>query len=365
MHGSRADLRCSTATPQPAALCGWDIGGAHLKAVGLTASGDFLWACQAATPLWQGLAILQAALGQVAALLAPQAAHVLTLTGEAADCFPDRASGVHTLIGLWQGEFPSARAWVHAGGDRPLPLAGLSPDDLTGCAARNFLATASLCARLGLCGVLADMGSSTTDFVIVHPEGVRAVALDDAGRLASGELVYQGLTRTPVTALGLRAPFDGRWQSLMNERYATTADLHRLLGQLDEAADLHPTADGGEKTLRGSARRLARMVGRDLGDAPLEAWQQLAGWFAWRQRLLLVEALSLLCSRQPQALGQGLIVTGAGSGVLRSMARDLGVPAQGFATQVGVTGALDWVDRCAPAYACARLLALALADGHR
>ncbi|HAZ61545.1 MAG TPA: hypothetical protein DCY89_08235 [Gammaproteobacteria bacterium] len=358
MHATRADLRCSSLAPRPAALCGWDIGGAHLKAVGLDSRGGFLWACQAATALWQGLDTLQCALRQVRGWLAPETLHVLTLTGEGADCFPDRASGVHTLLDLWQGEFAAARAWVYAGVGGLHPLAANDPERLAEAGSRNHLATAELCARLGGVGILADMGSSTTDFTLLRSDGVHAMALDDAGRLATGELVYQGLTRTPLVALGPRVPFDGHWQPLMNEHFATSADIHRLLGQLDESCDLHPAADAASKTLLDSARRLARMLGRDLDSAPLPAWQQLAGWFAWRQRCILAESLCQLASREPRALAGGLIATGVGSGVLAAVARDLGLATRGFAELAGEATVAPWVDRCAPAYACARLRAL-------
>ena len=96
----------------------------------------------------------------------------------------------------------------------------------------------------------------------------------------TGELVYTGLTRTPLMALTSRAPFAGRWTAVMNELFATTADVHRVLGALPEAADQHPAADGGEKSWDGSARRLARMIGADLADGRPADWQALAAWFA-------------------------------------------------------------------------------------
>ena len=49
----------------------------------------------------------------------------------------------------------------------------------------------------------------------------------------------------------------------MNEWFATTADVYRLLGELDPAHDQQPAADNGDKDLPATRRRLARMIGRD------------------------------------------------------------------------------------------------------
>jgi uncharacterized hydantoinase/oxoprolinase family protein len=58
-------------------------------------------------------------------------------------------------------------------------------------------------------------------------------------------------------------------------------------------------------------------------------------------------------------LDEGLVTTGIGRDVLAAVARELGIAAEGFAQKVGEARAARWVDRCAPAYAAARLLALA------
>jgi uncharacterized hydantoinase/oxoprolinase family protein len=147
----------------------------------------------------------------------------------------------------------------------------------------------------------------------------------------------------------------------MNEHFATTADVHRLTGQLDESADLHPAADQGEKSPRGSARRLARTVGLDLDAAPIDRWQQLARWFAQRQQRELVDGLALIASRHPRSLAEGLIVTGAGAHLLAGLARTLSLPCTRLSEHFATGADAPWVERCTPAWASARLLVAALA----
>ena len=53
----------------------------------------------------------------------------------------------------------------------------------------------------------------------------------DADRLASGELVYHGAVRTPLCALGPRVAWRGAELNVMNEFFATAADVYRLTGE--------------------------------------------------------------------------------------------------------------------------------------
>ncbi len=139
----------------------------------------------------------------------------------------------------------------------------------------------------------------------------------DRERLATGELVYAGLTRTPVMALAAEAPFAGRRVALMNELFATSADLHRLLGALPEAADQHPAADGGPKTAEASARRLARMIGADLADGTSADWHRLAAVLARCLRRRVEDAVALQLSRGLLPDDAPLIGAGCGRFLLR------------------------------------------------
>ena len=68
--------------------------------------------------------------------------------------------------------------------------------------------------------------------------------------------------------------------NVMNEWFATTADVYRLTGELDPRHDQQPAADGGAKDAAATRQRLARMIGRDARDAADADWLALA--HAWR-----------------------------------------------------------------------------------
>ncbi len=251
-------------------------------------------------PLWLGLEQLPGVLAEAQrrseARLGSATLHAATMTGELADAFPSRAEGVGRL----------ADALARATAPVPLRLYGgragfLDPTDAAAhadsIASANWHATAALAGRYIPDALLVDIGSTTTDLIPIAAGRPAGAGYTDAERLACGELVYTGLVRTPVMALCQRAPFAGAWTPLANELFATAADVYRLLGELPEDADQMATADGREKTIAASRGRLARMVGRDAGDASPEAWRALAAWLAEAQLRQVMDAASLVLSR--------------------------------------------------------------------
>ena len=54
----------------------------------------------------------------------------------------------------------------------------------------------------------------------------------------------------------------------MNEYFASSADVHRILGALPDGADKMASADGREKTVEASRARVARIIGREAPRSP-------------------------------------------------------------------------------------------------
>jgi probable H4MPT-linked C1 transfer pathway protein len=348
-------------------VIGWDIGGAHLKVARLDGSGRLENVLQLPCALWQGMDRLAAACNTIlAALPDGPALHAVTMTGEMADLFPDRASGVIAIVSfikdllarcrprdalsIFAGDCFVDAASVHAG-----------PDGNTdSIASANWRATARRCARSQKNGLLVDIGSTTTDLIALVDSKVCAVGADDRERLTEGELVYAGIVRTPLMALAQRVPFAGGWRRTMNEHFATTADVFRILGELDESADSHPAADGGPKTREASARRLMRMLGEDLAGTEMVSVCSLARHY--RQRLL-----DLIADGLGQRFSRGDIPPAApliGAGVGRFLVIDLAARCQQSyrsVDQLLCSGNDDAALRaraadCAPAVAVAQLL---------
>jgi probable H4MPT-linked C1 transfer pathway protein len=287
---------------------GFDIGGAHLK-VARAEAGRIVAARTFATPIWQGLGSLVSAFGEAAPLYAGADRLAFTMTGELSDIFPSREAGVAALLGEISRHFPSGERLVYAGRSGFVGIAAaarLCAD----VASANWHATASLVGKLAGEALFVDMGSTTTDILRIRGTKVANEGYTDAERLLTGELVYTGFTRTFLFGVASSAPVHGRMTPLMNEYFASMADVHRVLDVLDEKDDKHPSADGKEKTAAGSIARLARMVGRDAADLSHAEWRDIARWFS-EQQLRKVHDAALLVSA---GLDPHAPIVGAGTG---------------------------------------------------
>lgn len=348
----------TAAAPMAESVIGWDVGGAHLKAAWLDGGrvrDSAQWPC----PLWHGLGELERAL-EAAGRRFPglqRHAHAVTMTGEMVDCFASRAEGVARIAGLLAMALPGLRFYA---GDAGWCKADEAPARWREIASANWRATASHVAQAlaGREGLLVDIGSTTADLVAFRAGRVASASRGDADRLASGELVYQGVVRTPLCALGPTVPWRGKQVNVMNEFFATTADVYRLTGELDDAHDQHPAADGGAKHAAGTQARLARMIGLDAGDADAAEWRAFAQ--AWRARQVALLRDEAARVARAQRLGDGAVVVGAGCGAfLVPEIAPAGWPRLDYARDIA--GVADpalaaWTRVGAPAVAVAALL---------
>lgn len=341
-------------------LIGWDIGGAHLKAAAL-AGGRVVAVTQKPCPLWQGLEHFHRAAAAILEEFSPTAGcrHAVTMTGELVDLFANRTDGVFSLLAAMGEHARRDAIEVFCGRAGMLPIGAVTAERVADIASANWLATGLYAASRIPCALLIDIGSTTTDLLLLRDGEVLTRGYSDDQRMRHDELVYSGIIRTSLMAVSNRAPFEGEWVGLMAEHFATTADVYRLTGELPPHADQAPAADGADKSLAASARRIARMLGRDLESANMEAWVRLAAHFRERQLRRLGEA----CERQ---LSRGLLGPQApfiGAGVGRFLVQELAYRLQHpyrdfvdlFSTQRDSETPCFHIADCAPAVAVACL----------
>ncbi len=335
-------------------VIGWDIGGAHLKAARVE-DGRVKAAVQAATPLWLGLGSLETAFDAIQTRLGPADHHAITMTGELCDAFASRQEGVAGLAAIAAKHLAPAALHFYAGRAGFVEL-GEAASHAADVASANWHASAALVALELRDALLIDIGSTTADLIPIVGGRVAAAGYNDAERLAAGELVYTGMTRSFVMALGPRAPFRGAWVPLMNEYFASSADIHRILGALPEGADKMPTADGREKTVEASRARLARMIGREADEAAALEWDGLAAWFAEAQIRQIADAAALRLSRHDIPVEAPVVAAGIGEGVASQVARRLRRSCVGFSSLIDAPAEAS---HSAPAVAVAMLAARA------
>jgi len=267
---------------------GLDIGGANLKAAlttGAARSVPFaLW--KAPHELGQRLARLLAEL--------PHDALAVTMTGELCDCFATKRTGVHAILDGVLAAAPrtSVQVWSSAGRFVSVMEARADPWRV---ASANWHALATFVGRFVPQGpaLLLDIGSTTTDIIPLCNGQPAPCGFTDPERLASGELVYTGVRRTPLCAvLGM---------GVAAEWFATTLDAYLLLEMIGEDPDNRDTADGRPATKACAHARLARMLCSDTERFTLERAVELARRVQCSQVDRLVAQAGRVAATLPEA----------------------------------------------------------------
>lgn len=339
-------------------IIGWDIGGAHLKAAHIDQTGKILNVLQLPCALWQGLDRLEEAVGHAFnSLESMPGIHAITMTGELVDLFSNRFEGVKQIISLMQSCLSNSELFVFVGGHRLLPPNELKPDCYENVASMNWMASA-LCVASNLQNaLLLDIGSTTTDLLCVNDHRLMIDGKNDFDRLCSQEMVYTGIVRTPLMAITDTIKFEHKKVGLMAEYFATMADVYRITGELDEATDQYPAADQGDKTIEGSSRRLARMIGRDYESALASDWLELANQIKALQLRKLRNAVEHQFERIACASPSTLVGAGVGRFLAKQLANQLKLQYQDFSDLLGYQSSFhsNAINDCAPAIALAYL----------
>lgn len=337
-----------------AAVLAFDVGGANIKA-----ADGLGWTHAEPFPLWRQPADLPAALARIAARRSPRRI-VATMTGEIADCFPSRQVGVERIIDALTfaatAVSPPADLGIYLV-DGSIASASAARARWHTAAAANWHAMARLTAAHAPTGraLAIDVGSTTTDIVMLQDGRPAPLARDDVGRMASGELVYTGVERTPVAAIVRSLPWPaaalpGRpRRPIAAERFADSRDVWLLLGELPEEPGCTDTPDGAPATRDAARARLARMLLADPGDFSAADAQAAAEWCAEAQTRLVARAVARVATSSGSR-PTSMVVSGHGGCLARRAIDRLGwnLPVVSLPDVIGPGAA-----RAAPAHALA------------
>ena len=158
-------------------ILGIDIGGANTK----IASDDGRLVELHYIPLWKNTRMPEALL-EIAGRLKPEKVGVV-ITGELADCFPDKDAGLSYIIDAVNNAFTDAFFLDNNG--------IFTKEKIRSIAAANWMASCLLIGKeFGDC-IFLDIGSTTTDIIPIK-NCVPLAGKTDFERLKNGELVYAG-----------------------------------------------------------------------------------------------------------------------------------------------------------------------------
>lgn len=250
----------------PPTILGLDIGGANLKA----AAADRR-AVSVPFPLWKNKDALPAALADLIAKFPDADQFAVTMTGELCDCYETKREGVAHILRSVRAAARGhpVRVW---GTDGRFHTVDEAIENHLTVAAANWHALATFAGGYVPDGdaILIDIGSTTTDVIPIRDGVPNPKGLTDPGRLATGELVYTGVRRTPVCAVVSQR------QVVAAELFATMLDVYVLLGMTAEDSTDVDTADDRPATRENAHARLSRMLGGDPETVSRAATEKLA-----------------------------------------------------------------------------------------
>jgi (4-(4-[2-(gamma-L-glutamylamino)ethyl]phenoxymethyl)furan-2-yl)methanamine synthase len=318
-------------------VLGLDVGGANVKAA--TADGR-AWSEPFA--LWKDPDGLAAVLAETIARFPDSETLAVTMTGELCDCYRTKREGVNRILDAVEEAANGREIHIWSTAGRFVSEDQARAGHLK-VASANWHALATFAGRYvpsGI-GLLIDIGSTTTDLIMIANGEPVVRGLTDPERLKSGELVYTGVRRTPVFSL---VP-----DRTSAEFFATMHDVYLVLEvQPADAADMD-TADGRPATVEHARARLARVVGGDIETVSSLEIAALAHRAYDAQRGKIVEAAlhrlsgtkvdTVICSGSGEFLGRAVTAEIAPDAVMISLEEMLGAR----------------TSACSPAYASAVL----------
>lgn len=331
-------------------VAGWDVGGVNLKCA-VVRDGRVAHARTRPFEIQHAPGELVAALRDEAgaAGLSSGTHHAVTMTAELSQFFRTKREGVAFVLDAMTAAFPADDVAIYMVDGRFVSADDARRNPLA-AAASNWHATASVVARTWPNATLVDIGSTTTDIIPIAHGAVAATGRTDPERLATGELLYLGMVRTPIEAIVHDVPLGPRSAGVSAESFALSGDVHVWNGDLAPGEYCAPTPDGRPATREFTRERLARIVCADREMLDDHAIGRIASHVADAQVARTAEALARVRAGTPT--DTPVITAGLGAFLAERAARRLGAPCMSLADSLG-----DDAARIAPAAAVALLRA--------
>lgn len=314
-------------------ILGIDIGGANTK----VASSDGKLTELHYIPLWKNTRLPEVLL-DIATRLDPEKVGVV-ITGELADCFPDKEAGLTYIIDAVNDAFKDA-SFLDSNGV-------FTREKKRGIAAANWMGSALLVGRDFEDCIFMDTGSTTTDIIPIK-KGEPLAGKTDFERLRRSELIYSGVLRTNIAAVLGTVKLDGAATRISSELFAITADAYLILGMISSKDYTCDTPDGAGRTTMDAKRRVARVVCADLTEINDSTVVLIAQQVMEKQVQDIGGALLDVARKHDLDL---IVACGMGEFLAKKAAEELGFEVVLISEKYGRE-----ISKVFPAYAAARLI---------
>ncbi len=239
---------------------GWDIGGAHLKSCVINnqktvCSVDL---CE----LWKTKEV-----GYMINQIIKQYSHkgivnnVITMSGEMCDVFENRDQGVKKILNYFK-KFVNTYVYTRNCGIVSVKH-NTKPKNI---ASANWHVIAKFMCKKLTNAIIIDLGSTTTDFILIKNSKIINKRLDDFSGLRSQELSYIGCLRTPPYIFERSLKINNKDIHIIPENFSSLADVYRIIKKLPKSFYYSSTCDSKDKDIKACMVRFARNFGLDYKE---------------------------------------------------------------------------------------------------
>ncbi len=305
-------------------VIGLDVGGANTKMVFLKAENGVVQTIRVASeyfPVWKrDKNELSALLKKLEVKVVESAVLDLvgvTMTAELSDAYQTKREGVNHVLNSVERAFPNFKISVLDVNANLISLKEARTNHLQ-VAAANWAATGWMVSKMFNNCIVVDVGSTSTSIIPIVEGRVAAEGRSDLEKLINGELVYSGVLRTNIAAIVNNVPVRGKVSRVSSEMFATSGDVHLILGNIKEEEYTAETADGRGKHRADALARLARIVCADVEMLGEDEIVKIAEYVYRKQIEQIIEGLKQVYERVKKLLKPNfpIVVTGIGRNFL-------------------------------------------------
>jgi probable H4MPT-linked C1 transfer pathway protein len=301
------------------AVIGLDVGGANIKMVFLKTTRNLVEHTNTEIyyfPLWKNREKLANHLSNIRRKIKAETkidGLGLTMTGELSDAYQTKREGVNHILSCAANAFSDSPLFVLTVNGNLVNTAEAKTNPLE-VAAANWMATGWLVAKKIDTCIIVDVGSTTTSIIPVVDSHVIAAGKTDLEKLAVGELVYTGSLRTNIAAIVTEIPVKNSATRIASELFATSGDIHLVLGNINEVDYNSETADNRGKKQDEALARLARVVCADIEMLSEKEIIEIARYIYEKQIKQIVKGLEQVYLRVKSLTASKIPVVATGLG---------------------------------------------------
>ena len=242
---------------------GIDIGGAHMKLIGLDKKRSVCFADYRKCYVWEGLNSLKKEFEYINDLnFDKETICGITMTAELCDIFKSKKVGANQISNLCKKLKYNYLFYSTKENTFTKDVKG----NYKSIISMNWHAVARFFSRYFKNLIIIDFGSTTTDFICIKDGMIINEGVDDLSRLSEGELIYTGVVRTPLFSIQNKIIYKNKIYHIIPELFSSTSDLYRVNNFIEKDFDIDDEADHQGKSVTKSLIRISRSFAIDYNN---------------------------------------------------------------------------------------------------